>query len=273
MIFADRKQSVKDVIDILKPCRVTYSKNCVYIESDGEKYMFNSSGTKLNFKELSYVKEFRTFFKKNGENIDYNKDYINYPSKFIHFYKKVGTFSDVVQIDINNAYPTAANILGIIPEYLFEKGKLLTKQARLVAIGSLHRNRKIIDVDEDGNRTMVQNFGEERIDYLSDIWRSIVGYVDYAIDDVCNQNKSEVFFYWCDAIFVRTSSQKRIIEGLKRHGFETKIVPIDRIEADKNGFNSFPSDGSDSKQYLFPIKKYTIQSLDQLISRYEQKER
>lgn len=261
-------QSISQVIRVLRPCRVTYTNNSVYIDSPVGKFLYTSNGTRIPMKELSFIKQFRAYYEKNGRKLTYNKTFKDYHSKYFSFNRFKGEFKDLVQIDINSAYPTSGKLLGIIPDDLYNKSMEFGKKTKLVAIGSLHRNRKVIDVDKDGNRKEVHLKSSERLDYLSDIWRSIVGYVDYCCDTIATKYKKDVHFYWVDALFVNKSVKDKVINDLKTFGFETKVIPLRKLVADEDGFLAYMKDVKEPKRYLFPSRKYYVKSIDDVISKY-----
>lgn len=269
-MWTSKTQNVSEVIDILKPCRVTYTSNSVYVATKDKQFVFTSNGTALKPKELQFVKKFRAYFNNNKPN-KFNKRYANHQPKFFRFYKDSGNYSNIIEIDINKAYPSSGKILGIIPDFLYEEGINHSKSAFLVAIGSLFRKKKVIDVASNGERTLVKD--EKPDPYLSSVWRSIVGFVDHAMQSSISTKQDAVYFYWCDALFVKKSEAQHFIDQLNSFGFEVKTKDIERIEYQEDKALVHYVGVSEPKSFSKPVRRYTVSSIDQLIKKYEQKKK
>lgn len=272
MIFIKDKKDIGKLISILSPCEVTYTANSIYVRSKWGDYMYNTDGNQLKGKEMAYVKKFRKHFEAAGEKLRYNKAYLKYKPTYIRFNRYTGTYKNVVQIDINNAYPTAGKILGIIPLELYKQGIEISKKAALISIGSLHRDRKIIKVNAAGKRTVIVNKGDERIQYMSNLWHSIVSYTDYTLNktmEACGIEDS--FFYWCDAIFIKKSKAKVVQDCLAKYGFTSKIIPMEKIEFTASEAIATHEDGV-KKVYKFPKSKpYMEKSLKVIVDKWQKK--
>lgn len=264
MIRIQKTNNISKIIDIVRPCRVYRTSNGVIIKSKLGDMIFSSNGVQLNGKELAFVRKFRNYYVQNGETLVYNKKFKDYNAVFFKFFVFKGKHEDVVEIDINRAYPTAGRILNIVPDDLYEESIKLNKQAALIAIGSLYRRRKVIDVDTDGKRKVVEN--ENRIPYLSDLWRSIVGYTDYCVNKTANKIRGKIYFYWCDALFVKKSAADLVIKTLSDYGFSAKTIEIQSLEFAGDRYISTRKDGV-VKEYTLPRKTYYVDSVDEFLSK------
>lgn len=269
-MFTSKTPNVAHAIDVLKPCKVTYTSNSVYIESGGKSYIFTSSGNTLKPSELSFVKQFRSYYIKN-KSLKYEKRFARFNPKFFKFYKESGNHNDIIEIDINRAYPSSGRILGIIPDELFDEGMRHSKTAFLVAVGSLYRKKKVIKVSASGVRELVSD--EKPDAHLTAIWRSIVGYVDYSMQTAVKSNEDAVYFYWCDALFVKKQYAQHFIDQLEGFGFQVKTKEIDKVEYKEDKAYVYYTGIKEPKTFSRPVRKYTVKSIDQLIKRYEKKEK
>jgi hypothetical protein len=269
-MFALKTANIGNAINVLKPCIVTYTSSSVYVKTKQRTYIFTSSEARLKNLELQFIKKFRKYYVDNPQ-IKFNKKYSKHQPKFFQFYKEEGTFTDLVEIDINRAYPSAGKILGIIPQEIYDSGLQFSKSAFLIAIGSLYRKKRVIQVFADGRRKLLSD--EERDPQLSKIWRSITGYTDYAMQSVIQSKPKSVYFYWCDALFVKKQDKDHFINGLSEFGFQTKVKEIERLEFTPEKALVYYVGKSEAKEFSRPARKYKIDDLETLRKRYEQKKK
>lgn len=265
-MFSAKTKNISEFIDVLKPCRVTYTLNSTYIKSELGDYYFTNNGDVLKPKEMSFVKQFRSFYAKNPD-IKFDKRFVKSQPNFVKFYKMKGTYSDLVEVDIKRAYPTAGRILNIIPNELWEKGIQHSKGAFLVAIGSLYRRRRIIEVMADGKRKLIAE--EKRDPKLSKLWLSMVGFTDYVMQKAVASKPRSVYFYWCDALFVKRQHAEHFSKILSEFGFETKTQEIDRLEFTEQKALVFYKGVNKPKEFGLPNRIYKADSLESVRKRYE----
>lgn len=269
-MHGSKTNDIGRMIDIMRPCVVTYTSNSVYITKNGRTHYYLADGTNLKPKELGFIRKFRNYYVKNTD-IKYNKKYRNIKAKFFEFYQRSGTFRDITEIDINRAYPSSGRLLKIIPDDLYDEGIALSKTAFLIAVGSLYRKRKVIKVNADRSRELIKD--EIPSTELADVWRSIVGFVDHSMRKTIAVKKDAVYFYWCDALFVKREYAQQFIDKLRSFGFEIKTKEIDRIEfTDENSLVYYV--GQDiPKTFTRPVvkSKVFVSSINDLIKRYEEK--
>lgn len=262
-------KTIENLIKYYSPCKVTYTVNSVSIYS--KKYgraIYSRDGMRLTFPEMRFINSFRQYFKKRGKNLKYIKDFRYKHAKFIQFKRKpVGIYKDVIQIDINQAYPTAARLLNIVPEELFLKGTSISKRASLIAIGSLHRQRRKISVDKDGKRKLIEV--EERIGYMSNIWRSIVNFTDQAMQKLFTICGDDAYFYWVDAIFCKKEKVKAIQDELRKWGFSSKIIEIKTVEYTEQKVIAIHADGERKEYQLSKQLPYHVNSKEEVIAQYK----
>lgn len=261
-----------DVIKNLRPCLVTFQSNSVYIKSKLGSYMFTSNGGRLTGKELGFIKRFRNYFVKNGKDIKCDLKLLSHHNVYFKFFVTSGIHTDVVELDIDNAYPTAGKILGIVPNELYEESQTFfdedgrrRKEAGLIAIGSLYRNRRIVKVDKNGKRSIVQD--GERLEYLSNLWKSITSYTDITVESISRKTIGNIYFYWCDALFVKKSEVENVKKLLLKRGFTCKEIKIKKLEFKDNQAISYRASG-EIKKFSLPKISYSMKSLDDVISRH-----
>lgn len=263
-IKCDRRTNFVSLVETVKPCTITYTLNSAFIESKSGNYHYLSRGNFLRPKEVSYIAAFRKYFQKNGDKIEYDKSFLNWKRETIKYYIKRGRqYDDIVEVDINHAYPTAGKLLGIIPEALYEKGRNLGKHALLVSIGSLYRRRVKVKVYASGKRKLIEK--EERVGYMSDIWTSIVNMVDCCVQGACKKAKGDVLFYYVDAIFVRERSAEKIIAELGKMGFACKKIKIDKVEYRDNIIIANSREKGDRTYTMPKRRKTTMEEIESVM--------
>lgn len=264
-------KNVKEVIDVMRPCTVTYTSHTVYIESEMGKVMCSSGGgTRFMGNQLGFIKKFRNYYEKNADDIYIEPKWLRWKTKYFRFYETKGTFKNMVELDINSAYPNAGRILGIIPDDLFQKGLNYSKLTFLAAIGSLNRRRKVISVDEEGNRFIVKI--EQRDDRLANFWKAIVAYTDYAVTKSVENNGGACFF-WCDAVFVEKDKAEGIARSLEQYGFTVKSKPVSEIKFKDGAAWVMRDDYDKPKEYKMPVVRENNKTHNQILNRYAEKTR
>lgn len=270
VVKSENGNTIADLIQVSAPCTVTYTVNSVTVDSKRHgKLLYSRDGSRLTFPEMRYIQSFRQHFKKHGKTLNYTKDYLRKHAKFMQFNViKPGVYTDVVQIDINKAYPSAARLLKIIDEEMYQKGVSISKRASLISIGSLHRQRRVIKVDKNGKRKLVnddliKNGIEKRIPYMSNIWRSIVNFVDFTMRKIFVDIGHDAYFYWVDAIFCKKSRLNYVVKQLKNSGFETKVIPVTSIEYNETKVTAIHSDGEKKVYQLPKSKPFYVDNIDQ----------
>lgn len=246
------RANVEEIITVLRPCIVTYTHNSTHIKTDMGDMMFTNGGGKLNLRELAFIKRFREHYVRVGKGLDYDLGYAKVKPVYQKFNPWQGLAKDVVEIDIRRAYPTAGRILGIVNDQFYEEGIKFPKQTFLIAIGSLNRKRKTIAVDQTGRRKILRE--EKPMPYMSNLWSSIVGYIDFVMQKAWALAGADARFYWCDAIFVRRRSARKIQELLLQYGFESRVVTLKKLEWGPEHILAINEYG-DKKTYCYPQTK------------------
>ena len=100
--------------------------------------------TRITPKELGFIKKVKNYIVKNLIYANFKKDY--FPRNIVYMDanpKWRGTIlTDVVEVDIDQAYWETAYQLGALSKELYDQGKkgTISKEARMVALGSLYFN-------------------------------------------------------------------------------------------------------------------------------------
>jgi hypothetical protein len=262
-------RSIEKAIDIFKPCTVTYTSNSKYIVCEQGEFIYTTEGLRLEGHELAFVKSFREYFKKNGKSLQYDKSYVDVQPEYSRFFVKEGVYDNIVEVDVNRAYPTAGRILGIIPDSLYERGCRLTKHAFLVAIGSLYRKKKVIFVDSKGKRKLLMN--EEREPHMADIWKSIVGFMDVAMKKAATTIDKGLYFYWCDAVFISKEKADDFVKRMEEQGFNCKKKAIRRLEfVGQKALVRYESLEEKPKEFCFSSTMFEAKTLKEVREKHEQ---
>lgn len=124
-----------------------------------------------------------------------------------------------VELDIDRAYATAAWIIGACSENWYHYLRRVTRQSRLMIVGSLATVRWKTEVKKGKLKKTVKEQDVE----LRGVYDRIRAYVDAAASEA--QGASG--FRWVDAVFVPAWRKDDAVEILKRWGFKTKpAVPF-----------------------------------------------
>lgn len=190
--------------------------------------MFN----KFSFKELLFIKKVRTNIISNCEAYEAKNGSIpKYECSYVDWSNNIPiNCENICEIDLNAAYWEIAFQSGYISPEIYNEGFNFRKKIRLVSLGSIAKNEKIIEY-KDG-----EYFGitENRHKYAK-IFFNISRYV-YDIMNICKDFLGKDYlFFWVDAIFFKNSDSNRamIHEILNDAEMKFKTYHIKKLEFDK----------------------------------------
>lgn len=134
---------------------------------------------------------------------------------------------EIYEIDINAAYPTAAQNMGIITGDTYKKlmSKAVSKKVRLIAIGSLASRKKITKYEKG------QQVGEPETP--KNPTRKLFFHISKTIGQhmfEVMQHVPECLFYWVDAIFCPASKVEKVLSLLP---YECKVMKINKVSCKK----------------------------------------
>ena len=206
----------------------TSASKTIETEIDGQEKSFFLTDTPLTGKELSFLTATKKHIRgRNMPGTNWNPSNIAY-FKFRN--KPLGIHKNIVEIDINGAYWSAAFHLGYLAEDVFEAGKLQSKKARLITLGSLAtRKRKSFF---DGEKL---NYISTDFDPTAASWFfHIAGFIGKIMSDFFSRYPGATYFYWVDAMFISTAFEQIFINYLAENGLECKMIKTDFLEIEEN---------------------------------------
>jgi hypothetical protein len=117
-----------------------------------------------------------------------------------------GNTANIVELDMDKAYWTAAHKLGVISSDIYNKGldKQYKKVGLLACLGSLAKDKRtrLYDGNSYSKSSIVTDSKETRF-----LWDAISFEVDKAIKDCAGSLGADFCFYWTDAIFLKNTQQ------------------------------------------------------------------
>lgn len=210
-------------VEFRVPFKLTITNSSVKIVTDDSTWLI--SPKHLSYKELGFVSQ----VKKHAIKLDkpvmpYSRNDINY-FKFGNIAR--GVYRNVSEFDVNSAYWEIAYRSGYLKKSTYEKGKDVSKMARLVALGSLATmkrhyyfngvkflDKKDIEVNET-TRSFFFHIAKQLDDIMSEAWSKLP------------EDKRYVF--WVDAFFVDSDCEGIISDVLESHDLKYKHKEVKQI--------------------------------------------
>jgi len=213
------------------PYKLTQTSGTSKLEFHGRRIMFSNSA-RIPLKYLYLFKQVKNEILKNTENLEIPKYCVSDSNYFkfapVIFDQMAGSFKgDILELDINKAYYTAALNLGYLSREFYEKCLDLPKQVRLVLIGSIATRRQITEF-KNGQKYIHHESNSK----LRGIWFNIVNYVDNCLNDFAKLQAPNFLFYWVDGIYVinnpQLKSDLKIIS--EKYNFEFSNQKIEEMQ-------------------------------------------
>lgn len=166
----------------------------------------------------------------------YHKDKVKYIA--VRNFEEGEVISDLIEIDINQAYWETAYMMGVISKEIFKKGLDMDKLVRLAALGSLAKKTEVWHYDGK------DSFKKEKVindQSTNNVWFAICQKVGDVMQEALKESGDDFMFYWVDAIFIKNnhSTAAKVTSVFNRNGYETKNKLIDRIEFMNNEFKVY----------------------------------
>ena len=215
--FKEYNQAFKLISTLLTKTIITDTENLYYV-----------SKSNLKMRELALIKSVKDYVIKHNIKTHAERKKIQYIDRAI---LKNGVYeNDLYEIDLKAAYWNLAYKNKFISKEIFERGnntKLISKKARLIALGNLAKRSYIMEYDGFG-------FGKSEIE-TSEGTENIFFKVSQQTDAIMTRLKllcgNDYLFYWVDAIFLKGERAKNEIESyLKSRKMEFKTIPLTKIE-------------------------------------------
>jgi hypothetical protein len=259
---------------------ISYKKSKFYLSDNPVKDM----STKLLNHELGVIRNVKDEVYKNYLNNRYNlKDRIDeklYIGCRFNLFEDFQS-DDIYEIDITAAYPTTAKRLGFISEKNFDKffepetnashiarkfdirkrfndnsyfseGVCLkySKKCRLISLGTLAA-KKEIDVYVEGKKV------DTYLDYdkeKANLFYNCAYETGLVMMDITNKYE-DVYFWWVDAIFCKSSVVDSIVDDMNKLGYKVKVKKLHSIEYRHRNFrvDICKNNVYDNHPYFFSI--------------------
>jgi len=193
----------------------------------GIKYF---TGDPISSKELGFVNTMRVRLKKRIEDLN-----VTVPKKYRKpQYFRLGPitpdekYTDVIEIDINNAYWQTARIVNLIDEETFQLGLTKSKKSRLAGLGQLGKRQAVFHFDGFRMRRKA-----DRVDKVNEyVWNQICLKTTNTLNDI--SENCPFILYWVDAMFVQKKHAAAVKRMLKNAGYMYKTKKIEYIELSNN---------------------------------------
>lgn len=255
-------QQVRDTINLYLKNRVSFrfivQNDTISVESKSGSYTTRNAD--YTIPEINFIKAVKQHIKKNNLAEPFRDQYAGgKKSKHIMYFRyhpklKPGMkFTDVVNIDITAAYWETAWQFGLLREDLYKhgktyekavkqglkektiwqqsrEGKIIRKQVRLAAIGSLAKKQRIYEYNGETKKQKLVEV--RRSDATEFLWDAICDHVGTVLMDIAKACGDDFIFFWVDGIYVKKGSEKKVCSMFKKYGYDYKINKISAIEVD-----------------------------------------
>lgn len=189
------------------------------------EYEWVAKTLKLKKKDLSFIGVVKKYCEKNNTAPLINRKSISFirPSalKESYYYKK-----DIWEIDLTKAHWEFMRQENYISIPIYEKGLLVEKEVRLIAVGNLAKITA--NLNFDGIKYLKPTF--ERSLKTENIFFHVCYLTDLLMRKLIVLANEDFLFYWVDAIFVRgKKARDEIIEFLKLNETKFKSYEMNSI--------------------------------------------
>lgn len=161
--------------------------------------------------------------------------------------KGIGRHTGVIEVDLNSAYWALAKNLGYISKRTYDRGKTVSKSARLAALGAAAKTSYLFDFD--GEKEIFRN---KITRPTAPAFFHLCYELGKIMRDIYNEYSPFIYGWYVDALFLDQVAQWDILEMIKRVGHEAKIRPLESIILYSDTAKAIHEDGT--------VKKYNRQS-------------
>jgi len=217
-----------------KPFRVSVSNNTVTYTMDNDVYVCSSS--KLKKSDLGFLSKVKSDVSGNVSEVQYifdEDDVILYngwgslPD---------GTYTDLIEVDINSAYWRCAYLNGYISKDIYEEGNEKDKKVRLASLGALATNKSIYTYNPKTGRFDYEF--EESINSKNPVLSSVFFKCAYDVGNMLNECmellKTKYLLYWVDAVIVKDYTKDFVIDFFNKNGYECKVKDLKEVTVETN---------------------------------------
>lgn len=158
-------------------------------------------------------------------------------SKDVNYYRwghvPEGITSDIIEIDVNQAYWHIALQKGYIDQKIYEKGLTIDKMTRLIALGSLATKKRVFKFDGEKHKYIGDLCNERTRSYFFDVAHDL----GMKMNACFEENKQDIYFFWVDAFFCRKACKYKVIKKMNELNLQVKIKDISTMYVRKGGRN------------------------------------
>ena len=173
--------------------------------------------------ELQFIRAVKNYIVKQDIHLlpQFEKQYF---AEDVHYIKvahvPIGeVFTNVYEVDIDEAYWKTAHLLGVINDKIYQRGQKgnISKQARLTALGTLAK--KVYLYQFKGNK--LEKVNTETDPLLQNLWFTICKRVSDVMNECIRAMGKDFIFYWVDGIYFNKNDKKeaQIKDFLNKKGF------------------------------------------------------
>jgi len=218
------------------------------IITDENEY-YHSANMGLKPVELNLIKSVKDYILKNNITCNVTRKNIQYINRGI---LRNGTYkNNLYEIDLKSAYWNFAYKDNHISKDIFDRGNndyMVSKKARLIALGNLAKRKTIIDFNGKSFSKALFETSEE----TENIFYSASAKTDAVMNRLKLIAGEGYLFYWCDAIFVRSLEAKNEIERyLNRYFLNYATINIDKIEKTNSYIKVWDKGHKEPRPFLF----------------------
>lgn len=211
------------------------------------------NNSKLSMKDLQFVKKVKRYIVKNEIYVNFLDQY--FPSDISYMdvnpVLQNKKFTNVVEIDVNEAYWKTAYLMGIINQEIYEEGSKdnLGKYTRLVALGALAK-RQTHYIYEGGKFVRKE---EIRSELTENVWYSICKRLSDVMQGAKKLLGNDYLFYWVDGIYFIDSpkNRKKITSYFLKHGYGCKDVETFMVGFGEKWFAVYNDEYKVKKEFTY----------------------
>lgn len=191
--------------------------------------------------ELRFVKNVRKHIIKNEVYLEERFQENQIFSEDVHYIRVARvpmgkTFTNVCEVDIDQAYWETAFQLGMITEVIYAEGRKgkISKKCRLTALGSLARKKYKYTYKGD---KLIDSIVESE-PLLENLWFTICKRVSDVMNEVIEAIGKEFIFYWVDGIYMHNTPDNvsKAMNVFLNWGYQSKFKRINQINFHEKGF-------------------------------------
>lgn len=208
----------------LKSTTFTKKVDCILGE-----FKFMEKGNNIKQHELYFIKKVQKHCLDIGKYPNVNRSLITYTRKNV--FKKRVFKKEIYEIDLSAAYWTLTYRDGWLSDEIYKEGLTLSKEVRLISLGSLAKS--LLDMDYDGYvYTRIEKCPP--LPYAG-IFFKAAATTDKYLKLAYLMSGDNAFFYWCDAIFITGKHTfKMVSDFFEANNLEFKSYKIDWLSVNKN---------------------------------------